>query len=260
MKYLPFFAFLLLSVPLLAFAQQIPEGFVSLTNIEAIRYVGNQRNLTAFLNSLYRICIGVAAILAVLQIMRAGIMYMGGDSITEKKEAKKLIGMSIAGLVLVLSPTIVFGIINPDILSLKIGRLSELGTGAAPATQPTSGGGAPTTNTQALWTDSDSPRSEARQRCTAAGGTPVFTCQVPGSGQGRVVPNTEDCKPGEDGVTVCNSTSAIPTTGASCSAQYTDIQVIPSDKVCNTTNGFSTLPLTCCSGAAAGAVCCGKPK
>jgi hypothetical protein len=47
-------------------------------------------------------------------------MYMGGDSITEKKEARNLITLSIVGLILVLTPVIVFNIINPDILKLDI--------------------------------------------------------------------------------------------------------------------------------------------
>jgi hypothetical protein len=55
--------------------------------------------------------------------MRAGVMYMGGDSITEKKEARDLISMSVIGLILVLSPVIVFSIINPDILSLRLGAI-----------------------------------------------------------------------------------------------------------------------------------------
>ena len=48
-------------------------------------------------------------------------MYMGGDSVTETKQARALIGSSILGLVLVLSPAVVFGIINPNILNLNVG-------------------------------------------------------------------------------------------------------------------------------------------
>lgn len=137
MKY--FFLLTLLLLPALAVAQEI--DFVPLTNIPALTEAGNATTLDNFLNNLYRICIGIAAVVAVLQIMRAGIMYMGGDSITEKKEAKNLIGLAIGGLVLVLSPVIVFSIINPDILSLKIGRLDELQTTIT--SQPT-GSGTPT--------------------------------------------------------------------------------------------------------------------
>jgi hypothetical protein len=83
-------------------------------------FVGSN-SIPDLLNNIYKICIGIAAVLAVLQIMRAGVLYMGGDSITEKKEARDLISMSVIGLVLVLAPTIVFSIINPEILNLNIG-------------------------------------------------------------------------------------------------------------------------------------------
>lgn len=127
MKYFSFFL-LLLGLPLLALAQG--SDFVPLTNIPAITEVGNaittEDGLAQFLNNIYRLAIGIAAVVAVLQIMRAGIMYMGGDSVTEKKEAKNLIALSIGGLILVLSPVVVFSIINPEILSLRIGNLQGL--------------------------------------------------------------------------------------------------------------------------------------
>lgn len=123
MKY-ALFVLALLTLPGLALAQEY--GFVPLTNVPFLTDTGNSFDLSQFLNNLYRLAIGVAAVVAVLQIMRAGIMYMGGDSVTEKKEAKNLIGLSIAGLVLVLSPVVVFSIINPEILSLKINNIEQL--------------------------------------------------------------------------------------------------------------------------------------
>ena len=112
-------------LPLVALADE-SVAFVPLTSIPGIESAGNAETLPAFLNNLYKLAIGVAAVLAVLQIVRAGVMYMGGDSITEKKDAKNLIALSVGGLILVLSPVIVFSIINPSILSLKIGGLDEL--------------------------------------------------------------------------------------------------------------------------------------
>lgn len=100
-------------------------------------FVGSN-SIPDLLNNIYKICIGIAAVLAVLQIMRAGVLYMGGDSITEKKEARDLISMSVIGLVLVLAPTIVFSIINPDILQLKIGASSL----KVETTTPVNGAGA----------------------------------------------------------------------------------------------------------------------
>lgn len=137
MKYF-FFATLLL-LPVFAFAQE-NTSFIPLTNTPFIEQAGNAVDLENFLNQMYRLCIGIAAVVAVLQIMRAGIMYMGGDSITEKKEAKNLIALSIGGLILVLSPVIVFSIINPDILSLKIGGIENLRPASTtPATTTSSG-------------------------------------------------------------------------------------------------------------------------
>lgn len=123
MKY-TLFVLSLLILPTIVFAQEY--GFVPLTQVPFLTDTGNSFDLSQFLNNLYRLAIGVAAVIAVLQIMRAGIMYMGGDSVTEKKEAKNLIGLSIAGLVLVLSPVVVFSIINPEILSLKINNIEQL--------------------------------------------------------------------------------------------------------------------------------------
>ncbi len=125
MKYLLLLLALLI-IPSFALAQATSTGFVPLTNIPLLTETGNPFSLESFLNGLYRIAIGAAAVIAVLQIMRAGIMYMGGDSVTEKKEAKNLIGLAIGGLILVLSPVIVFSIINPEILSLKIGNIEDL--------------------------------------------------------------------------------------------------------------------------------------
>jgi len=133
MKYLtPALAFLtLLLLPASVFAAEtVNTQFVSLTNIPRVFDAGTVLNtpegLSAFLNNIYRASIGIAAVIAVLQIMRAGVMYMGGDSVTEKKEAKNLIGLAIGGLILVLSPVIVFSIINPRILDLKIEGINDL--------------------------------------------------------------------------------------------------------------------------------------
>lgn len=92
-----------------------------LPDLPGIKEFATSGSIPMLLDNIYKICIGVAATLAVLQIMRAGVLYMGGDSVTEKKEAKDLIAMSLTGLLLVLSPVILFSIINPSILSLQIG-------------------------------------------------------------------------------------------------------------------------------------------
>lgn len=95
--------------------------FVPLTSLPGVKDFATSNSIPNLLNAIYKIAVGAAAVLAVLQIIRAGVLYMGGDSVTEKREAKNLLAMSIGGLVLVLSPVILFSIINPSILSLNIG-------------------------------------------------------------------------------------------------------------------------------------------
>lgn len=137
-------ALTILALPL--FAHAAGTDFVPLLpSLPGLTETRDATSLAPFLSQVYKICIGLAAVLAVLQLMRAGVMYMGGDSITEKKDARALIGTSLAGLLLVLSPVIVFSIINPKILNLDIsaGNLQSTpatGSPAAPAVKTDNGG------------------------------------------------------------------------------------------------------------------------
>jgi len=132
------------SLPLLAFAQQTQGTFVPLTNIPAFQNAaGTTGDLKTFLNQLYLICIGVAVVITILQLIRAGVMYTMGDSgFSKVEEAKHLISVSLLGLLLVLSPYIIFKIINPDIVSfnIKTDLQSTPGTQIPSAPPPESNG------------------------------------------------------------------------------------------------------------------------
>lgn len=98
------------------------QEFQPLTGVPALEpLTQGPDNLSAFFNQLYVLAVGAAAIVAVAQIMIAGfgLAYSGGNY-GAIKEARSKIQNAILGLLLVLSPTIVFGIINPDILNLSI--------------------------------------------------------------------------------------------------------------------------------------------
>ncbi len=227
-------------------------GFVPLTSIPGIADAGNASTLPSFLNNVYKLAIGVAAVLAVLQIVRAGIMYMGGDSVTEKKDAKNLITLSIGGLILVLSPVIVFSVINPKILNLEIGGLNDLTTTSL-------GGNSTLTGADSvLWVNSED-RDVAIKRCTDAGGLISHVCVLKTDNKvSRVVPASEACKPEEVGQNVCRAKPGSPTTVAECKTQYASIQIAAQGGSCDASRNFSTIPNGCCAGAAAGAVCCGS--
>jgi hypothetical protein len=248
MRTVLFFSATLLLAPLLVFAQDTTStAFIPLTSIPGIESAGNANSLPDFLNNLYRLMIGAAAVLAVLQIVRAGIMYMGGDSITERKEAKNLIALAIGGLVLILSPVIVFSVINPDILSLKIGKLGELTKTEFDEYQP----GAP---------------------ITGAGGS--GQCTPPYISIGRVAAvagcNTEGgyekiadtcCSNLGTGQICCGSKTTTPpvapaaTSPAACQSSNSLVQAT---NACGA--GYVVADNACCSSVGSGKKCCGKPK
>jgi hypothetical protein len=121
---------LCLSIPAAhAFAETAAgANFTTLTSIPALKEATlGADGLAKLFDGIYKICIGVAATAAVFQIMFEGLKYMGGDSVSETKEARKKIAMAVFGIVVVLSPIVVFNLINPKILQFNIG-LSDLGS------------------------------------------------------------------------------------------------------------------------------------
>jgi type IV secretory pathway VirB2 component (pilin) len=116
------------------------QTFVPLTNIPILFNAVNAPTLPLFLNAIYKYMIGIAATLAVIEIMIAGVQYMGGGSVSETKDARNRIQNAVLGLVIVLAPAIVFGLINPKILNLDLGSdfnsLNTTTTAAPAATTP----------------------------------------------------------------------------------------------------------------------------
>lgn len=100
------------------------QGFVPLTNIPGLTDTASANKLleehtfSDFLNALYKYLIGIAAVIAIIQIVRGGIMIATKDSPAAHGNGRELIMHSIFGLILVLSPVLVFSIINKNILNL----------------------------------------------------------------------------------------------------------------------------------------------
>ncbi len=124
-----FFVFLS-AVPLFVSAN---NNFVSISGFPAFNSSGAS-SLSIFINTLYTYLIGIAVVLTIVEIVWGGFLWMGsGASVTSKEAGKKKIEQAIIGLILVLSPVIIFNIINPQVLSLK------LGTSKINVTQPKTG-------------------------------------------------------------------------------------------------------------------------
>lgn len=104
-------------------------GFVPLAPIPGLTadVTADQAGLANFLNNLYKYAIGLSAVLAVVMIIWGGLEYATQDVPGAKQNGKERIQQAILGLVLILTPALVFSIINPAILNLSV-NLPELNT------------------------------------------------------------------------------------------------------------------------------------
>lgn len=102
----------------------------TLVQTEYISNLFNPENtsLAEFFNALFFTAIAIGAILAVLRLGYAGIIYMTTDVINIKGNAREIISHAILGLLLLLAVYIILFQINPDILELCI--LRSLGANA----------------------------------------------------------------------------------------------------------------------------------
>ena len=98
------------------------SGFVPLTNLPGLTDASNAGatgSLPIFLKNLYKLLIGAAAVGAIIQIMIAGFRSItNNESVIGNSENRKRIQNAVLGLVIVLSPYVIFSIINSDILNL----------------------------------------------------------------------------------------------------------------------------------------------
>jgi hypothetical protein len=113
-------------------------------------------SLATFVNVMFKAAIGIGAMLAVLQLARAGFLYMGSDMWHKKTEAKHLMTDAIVGLLILMAVWLVLNQINPQLLNLDVLK----------GIQPVSRG-----STGNMTTDSDGERG------STGGG--LFTSELP---------------------------------------------------------------------------------
>lgn len=82
----------------------------------------NNTDLQAFFNILFTVAISIGAILAVLRLAYAGVVYMTTDLVTSKQNARQMIADVVLGLIVLLAIWVILFQINPDLLNLDILR------------------------------------------------------------------------------------------------------------------------------------------
>ncbi len=118
-KLLVFVCLLIFIVPSVVFGEDV---IVSLDRAPFIPLVGipgipNPSDLKFgdYINSLYRLAISIAALLAVFKIVIAGAKYMLDDVVTHKQEAKDEIRGALVGLLIILGAVLILNTVNTDI-------------------------------------------------------------------------------------------------------------------------------------------------
>ncbi len=91
----------------------LAEGFVQLVGIPGLD--PNNLSTAGYINALYILSISVAAFLAVVRIILAGVQYMLSDVVTDKGAAKKQIQGALLGLLIVLGAVLILETINPKL-------------------------------------------------------------------------------------------------------------------------------------------------
>lgn len=107
-------ALIIITSPLLVFAQ----GYTPLVGIPGVSNPNTDFN--TYINTIYALSISIAALLAVIKIVIAGVKWMMTDIVTSKGEAKKDIQGAVLGLLLILGAVLIIEVINPDINDVNL--------------------------------------------------------------------------------------------------------------------------------------------
>jgi hypothetical protein len=166
-----FFSLLtLLSLPAAALAETKYEPLITIPGINTTI----SGNFSDYVNFLYAMAIAIAALLAVVKIIVAGVKYMTSEVVNSKGDAKKEITTALLGLLLIIGAYIILYTINPQLTNQQI-QFNELppsptinpapsvsSTGPTPSgTQTTTGGSQTSAATAAASTPPPPPTNGA---------------------------------------------------------------------------------------------------
>lgn len=112
MKHFFFSLLTFLCVPLFAFAAAKYDPLIKIPGLTD----GGDTSFSSYINFLYALSISLAALLAVIKIIVAGVKYMLSASVGTKGNAKSEIQGALLGLLLILGAYIILNTINPRLI------------------------------------------------------------------------------------------------------------------------------------------------
>lgn len=101
-----------------------PGEFKPLVNIG----IDPELGFGAYINAVYLLSISIAALLAVIKIIVAGVKWMLTDLVNAKGEAKKDIQGALLGLLIIISAHVILTTVNPELIEFKMLPPAEVTT------------------------------------------------------------------------------------------------------------------------------------
>lgn len=99
--------------------------------------IDSATGLGSYLQTLFKILLGIIGVLAVVMIIVGGVQYMTTDAIGGKENGKETVTNAIGGLVLALGSWLILHTINPDLVSFKLNVKEVAVEGVTYDTPPT---------------------------------------------------------------------------------------------------------------------------
>lgn len=96
------------------------QDFEPLVGIPGVTDREGKPGIGDYMNAVYRLSISIAALLAVLILIKAGVKYMFSEIVTSKEDAKRDIKGALLGLLLIISAVLILSTINRDLTNFDV--------------------------------------------------------------------------------------------------------------------------------------------
>lgn len=129
--------FCILVLPTVVLAQPVYKPLVGIPGVSDPA----NTNFNDYINTIYGLSIAIAALLAVIKIIIAGVKYMLSDMVSSKGAAKEDIQSALLGLLIIASAFLILNEINPSLtqtklITSKVDRPAAYNQGPAVSTNP----------------------------------------------------------------------------------------------------------------------------
>jgi hypothetical protein len=109
-------------LPFISLAQEggIEYTPITVSGVPGVIGPGEETRIEPFLTNIFTFLIGIAAVLAIIQITLGGVQYMTSNAVGSIEDAKDKIRQAIIGLLLILGTYIILQQINPALVNINL--------------------------------------------------------------------------------------------------------------------------------------------